>query len=353
METSDLKNTASALIAPRSLIHSWNTTPFPSITLSTGGLIALADLRTVAHRTAIRGGSSWFDAVVLAPGLHHQQACDYLDNETPLDLLATPALAAAAGGQTPQYLVKNSVLANYLSRLSRSDMKQILTLDIGSTEGEWTVKKRLNALFTRAKEKVEEDHSVRLQPTLDWLSHFFYLLNPLFTISAIYFMVLFEDIWGLCLILALIVSRLLNIWAIKNRTQLPQPSASSAAGVFAQDNSVTEYTIDLGSGCTVRLRGLDADLLALTTKTWLRAQSVLDGYLEAVAKVVVYLVAALSGNMTQAGSLTLMTLLLLSAMLLGLSNAHAKGIRVGGRYATLETDRQQGGRRGDAVRYRV
>jgi hypothetical protein len=45
----------------------------------------------------------------------------------------------------------------------------------------------------------------------------------------------------------------------------------------------------------------------------------------------VYLVGALAGNMTQAGAMILMTLLLVSAGLLALSNAKAKTLKVNGR----------------------
>jgi hypothetical protein len=55
--------------------------------------------------------------------------------------------------------------------------------------------------------------------------------------------------------------------------------------------------------------------------------------MEAMAKLVVYLVAAFSGNMTQLGSAIFMALLLASAGLLALSNAHAKNFRMNGRVA--------------------
>ncbi|KAK2022116.1 hypothetical protein LX32DRAFT_657950, partial [Colletotrichum zoysiae] len=50
--------------------------PLPGLSLSAAGLVALADLQTIANRTALTGTSSWFDALVLAPGLHYQQAAD-------------------------------------------------------------------------------------------------------------------------------------------------------------------------------------------------------------------------------------------------------------------------------------
>ena len=84
---------------------------------------------------------------------------------------------------------------------------------------------------------------------------------------------------------------------------------------------------------------MDSDLRALTTQTWLRDKSTLDGYLEAAAKLLVYLVAAFSGNLSQAGAIVLMSLLLVSAGLLGLSNAHARELRMNGRVARLSIER--------------
>ncbi|OTA06613.1 hypothetical protein A9Z42_0073730 [Trichoderma parareesei] len=94
---------------------------------------------------------------------------------------------------------------------------------------------------------------------------------------------------------------------------------------------MTEYTIDWGDNRRVILKGQDADLRAVTTEAWLRAKTTLEGYLEAMSKLIVYMVASLSGNLSQAGAVVLMALLLVSAGLLGLSNAHATSLRMHGR----------------------
>lgn len=80
-------------------------------------------------------------------------------------------------------------------------------------------------------------------------------------------------------------------------------------------------------------------LQAITTSAWLAAPTHVEGYLEAAAKLLVYLVAALSGNMSQAGALVFMGLLLVTAGLLGLSNAHAKSFRMHGRIAAPTQER--------------
>jgi hypothetical protein len=77
-----------------------------------------------------------------------------------------------------------------------------------------------------------------------------------------------------------------------------------------------------------------------------------ESYFEAAAKLIVYLVAAFSGNQTQAGAMVLMALLITSAALLALSNSHARGLQMNGRVARLqhkgrwlgaeETDRERG-----------
>lgn len=172
---------------------------------------------------------------------------------------------------------------------------------------------------------------------MDWLSHLFYLASPLLTVAAVTLMVLLADWWGFAFILALMGSRMLNIWSIKQRAR-PDPRAPGPgrASPAADDDRRTEYAIDLGNGRRAVLRGLSSDLQAVTTQTWLRGKTALDGYLEAAAKLLVYLVAAFSGNLGQAGAIVLMALLLVSAGLLGLSNAHARGLQMNGRVARLQ-----------------
>ncbi|GKU19945.1 hypothetical protein FLAG1_05340 [Fusarium langsethiae] len=317
---------------PRSLIPSWTDTPIPSITLSASGLLVLADLRTISRRTALTGGASWVDAFVLAPGLHYQQACDDLQREAPVGLMA---LSTQALGEM-QYAVKNTMTANYLKSLCKDGEEDSITLNVG-IDTPWDVIKFVGRVLEKKKVADEEedddaDHEDWASLSdVDWLSHLLYLGSPIITLSSISFMVILEDWWGLAIMLTLIISRILNIWAIKQRMTHSEPALESLI--------MTEYRIDLGGGHSVRLRGPDADLQAIVTHAWLRAQSVPEGYLEAVAKLMVYMSAALGGNMTQAGAIVLSGLLLASAALLGLSNAHARGFRMHGRYAMPERKR--------------
>lgn len=129
------------------------------------------------------------------------------------------------------------------------------------------------------------------------------------------------------------VSRILNIFVIKQRSRqkpkaLPPPFSQP---VSPKADRITQYTVDIAPDTAVVLRGLSSGLRALTTTVWLRPKTPVEGYLEATAKVLVYLVAACSGNATQAGNLVMLVLVLASAGLLALSNAQVRGLRSGGR----------------------
>lgn len=332
-------------------ISSWTSTPIPNLALSAGGLLALADLNTIAQRTAITGGSSWLDALVLAPGLHYQQAADSLDQQSAPALSAELGLVAAietTTGEVRRYVINNIAMVNYLKRLwlDGGEDNGVVTLGVGLVEdGDLdTLRRRLTGLLGRKQRRNPLPPALRGIFEMDWLSHVLYLFSPLLTITAITFQVLLQDWWGLAFIVALMISRILNIWCIKERSRLPKPLMASLKSKIAsvsnrlhpptlkrEDSRLTHYTIDLGSGRRVIMRGLDVDLQAVTTQAWMRSKTNFDGYLEAMSKLIVYLVAAFSGNLTQAGAIVLMALLLASAGLLGLSNAHSRQLQVHGR----------------------
>ncbi|KAJ2991933.1 hypothetical protein NUW58_g2340 [Xylaria curta] len=147
--------------------------------------------------------------------------------------------------------------------------------------------------------------------------------------------------WGVAALLGLMLSRILNIWVIKQRSKwprIPRPNPNTPGEDPDHHDQLTEYVVDLGNGRVVCLRGLASDLQAITTTKWLRDQTHIEGYLEAAAKLTVYLVAAFSGNLSQIGSIIFLGLLLTTAGLLGLSNAHAKAFTIYGRLAAPTTE---------------
>ncbi|KAK0656783.1 hypothetical protein B0T16DRAFT_294130, partial [Cercophora newfieldiana] len=310
----------------------WATHPIPGVSLSAGGLLALADLSTVGMRTVITGGSSWLDTLLLAPGLHYQQAADELARRTSSSNAILSAVEQIHGGQSVTLNINNAATANYIRRIAKPG--ETVTLDVGLR-----LKRSESGLHATI-------WAVDDIPHLGWLSHAFYLASPVLTVAAIILTVLLRDWWALGSLLALMLSRLLNIWVIKQRTKHhtaspPTLMTSTAAATTTPSSSrhhlkarLTEYIVSLSDGkSSVKLRGTPDDLRAITVDSWLRSKTHVEGYLEAAAKLIVFLVAAVSGNMTQAGAIVMMTLLLITAGLLALSNANAKSFRINGRVA--------------------
>ncbi|KAI1106038.1 hypothetical protein F4804DRAFT_330782 [Jackrogersella minutella] len=300
----------------------WSQYPIPHFELSASGLLALADLGTVAQRTRIVGGSSWLDALLLAPGLHYQQAADALHGNTD-----SYSAVEMYEGRSSAYNITNTATRRYLERVGMAGQR--VTVDVGMMP-------ERNYYFSGRRQGPGQRATIWRDQGADlgWVSHVLYLASPVLTIASFIFMILLREWWGVASLLALMVSRLFNIWVIKQRSKPPvapppDPDVSKL---------LTEYLVDLGHGRSVCLRGMAEDLQAITTTSWLRAKTHLDGYLEAAAKLIVYVVAAFSGNMTQVGSIIFMVLLLVTAGLLGLSNAHAKTFRMHGRLATPTVD---------------
>ncbi|KAK0628187.1 hypothetical protein B0T17DRAFT_588385 [Bombardia bombarda] len=343
----------------------WTTNPIPGVSLSAGGLLALADLSTVAQRTAITGGSSWLDVLLLAPGLHYQQAADELSRWSGGATRIVDAIEDYNGKATT-FRVNNAATALYIRRIARPG--QVVTLDVGALPIRTKRKRGVRYLLKRSESGMhatvwtEDDLS-----DLGWLSHLLYLTSPVLTVAALVLVILFQDWWTLASLLGLMLSRILNIWVIKQRTN-PLPGNPDAAGGGSQaqpstpphpatpptsndndnDNNnsdhlhdrLTEYIVSLKDGnldCAVKLRGMSADLQAVTVDAWLRSKTHIEGYLEAAAKLCVWLVAAFSGNMTQVGAIIMMVLLVATAGLLALSNANAKSFTTNGRVTAPES----------------
>ncbi|KAI1402630.1 hypothetical protein F4819DRAFT_454010 [Hypoxylon fuscum] len=301
----------------------WSQTPIPHFELSASGLLALADLGTIANRTRLVGGSSWLDALLLAPGLHYQQAADALTGDNHKESYSAVELYE---GRTSTHNIANTATRRYLERVGLAG--QTVTVDVGMLPQRNYWPRRQGGRGQRATIWADQGAD------LGWVSHVLYLASPVLTVAAFVLMILLREWWGVASLLALMLSRLLNIWVIKQRSKPPEPVPPKPD----VSSLLTEYLVDLGQGRNICLRGMAEDLQAITTTSWLRAKTHLDGYLEAAAKLIVYLVAAFSGNMTQAGSLVFMALLLVTAGLLGLSNAHAKTFRMRGRLATPTVD---------------
>lgn len=182
----------------------WTTHPIPGVSLSAGGLLALADLSTVAQRTAITGGSSWLDSLLLAPGLHYQQAADELTNWSASSATAIVDAGTGPGagigvtregdgvGETgiprqTTFRINNAATIKYLQKIARPG--QTVTLDVGTIQA---IRQQLR--IRRSESGLHATVSaVDDLPDLGWLPHVLYLISPLLTIAAIVLVILFQD----------------------------------------------------------------------------------------------------------------------------------------------------------------
>lgn len=162
----------------------WTTHPIPGVSLSAGGLLALADLSTIAQRTVITGGSTWLDSLLLAPGLHYQQAAEELAKRSGPSVILD-AVEQAREGHSMTFRVNNAATAHYIQRIARAG--ETVTLDVGC----------LPAPKFRLRRSKSGLHftiwAIDTIPDLGWLSHLLYLISPVLTIAALVLVTLLGD----------------------------------------------------------------------------------------------------------------------------------------------------------------
>jgi hypothetical protein len=163
----------------------WTQTPIPDVDISAAGLLALADLGTIAQRTRISGGASWLDALLLAPGLHYQQAADAVLQELPSPFYAVELL----DGKTSTYNIANTATLHYLERVGRAGQR--IVVDVGRVPQRsyfpYGGQQKRHSLGQRGVIWGDQEAS------LGWLSQLLYLASPLLTVTAFVFMVLLRE----------------------------------------------------------------------------------------------------------------------------------------------------------------
>ncbi|KAI5820326.1 hypothetical protein BZA77DRAFT_274802 [Pyronema omphalodes] len=273
----------------------FRTTEINGISLDATGLVALADLATIAQRTAIVGSASMLDALVLAPGIHrHQTASEINGGEQ-------PATAALTTGYV--FRVENQATVHYLR-------------SIGITGHLVTVKveKETKVKFSEIKPgKAREFFVSRYCFKGGLLTSLLYMICPVLTILAFFFLLYIRDSWGIGSLMALIAARLSNVIVIRQRSKAGW-KGKSEPGVYGH------LLVLISQDRWIRINGLVDDLKQVTSGQWLKDTSSGQSFIAAVATLIVYVTAAFSGNATRFGSVTILCLLLFSASLLGLSN---------------------------------
>ncbi|KAL2757668.1 hypothetical protein ACRALDRAFT_1068201 [Sodiomyces alcalophilus JCM 7366] len=401
-----------SILSPR-----MNSTPIPGFDLSPSTLFAIADFHSIPDRTALRGGVSLFEVLVLAPGLQYQQSADDicgLYSRFPEALETLQPATTPGGGRAPgpakirHWPVHNHATLRFLQRVIHSDdfpctmaplasaaedagssledsilvgnsgrgasVMRVWTFDVGLEVWPEMVPytSYLDAAWKRAPKAVSwagekpmrsPDTSVKEDRTwmvAELVSHLLYLSIPPLTVAALVLCIMLRDWWGFNITLMLVFSRAINMIIIEERHDpdsvsmdpLPAMSTDSitlapfddTAASFVMPSTYwtqrscgpdrkrkTEYVIPLSPSATVILRGTRRDLEAVTICGFLSPLSRRQGLLEGIAKALMYLAAALSGNLTQAGAIVLAFLLLISAAILGISNFFVRCLRVNGR----------------------
>lgn len=169
----------------------WTSLPLSGLSLSTGGLLALADLSTIAQRTVIAGGSSWLDSFLLAPGLHYQQAADALVQQGiagPGSVLGPiHAVEMQQDGRATTFVIKNAATRHYIERIARPG--QVVTLDVGALAYSG-IRYRMMRSGSGFHATVWAEDRV---PDLGWISHLLYLISPALTVLALIIIILLQD----------------------------------------------------------------------------------------------------------------------------------------------------------------
>ena len=153
-----------------SFVPGWNPKPFSTLALSASGVLALADLNTIAQRTAITGGASWIDTLLLAPGIHYQQAADELFRKGGASAIID--VVDEFAGSAVTFKLRNAATAHYIQNVAKPG--ETVTLDVGravSAKGRYKLRRSDSGNHATAwRETGPSD--------LGWVSHALYLTSP-------------------------------------------------------------------------------------------------------------------------------------------------------------------------------
>ena len=276
--------------------YDW-TRPLPNTSFDAAGLIALADLGTIARRTVLTGTAVYLDALVLCPGIHRQQTASELNGGE------LPPTAALTTGYV--FRVENQAMVAYLQSKAKTGHLTTFTAECEAKSG---LRILWKALFG---------------PGDSPLVFLLLMTIRLSTIFSITFLAIIQDWWGFTILLSLVAARFFNIHIVRRRTR-PGWHGISEPGVKG------DLLVLLSQDRWVRLQGPVDALKAATSGQFLVDMNPFEGSMNGVATLLVYLSAALASNATQVGKLLLIALLLISVCLLAICNQQSKYLHMHG-----------------------
>jgi len=290
------------------------------ITLESAGLVALANLKTIARRTVLTGTASLLDILILAPGIHTQQnAADQNGGEYP-----------TCGAMTTGYVfrVENQAMVHYLQGVGRPGCLTVVRV---SSPGRGKAKKEEIIKRTGVFPK----HNGIIATTC-------YLTACSLTILVVVLLGVIRDWWAIGIVGTLMLARLINAIIIRRRAQQGWKGALEP-GVKG------DLLVLLSQDRWVRIQGWVDDLKAVTSGQWLRDMTTVEDSFASFASLLVFISAALAGNSSTVGSLLIAALMLMSAGLLGLCNTYTPGLKMYNRSVYISDPPRQYHRRLDMV----
>ncbi|KAK0219458.1 hypothetical protein EDD85DRAFT_348060 [Armillaria nabsnona] len=274
----------------------FNKSTISGITLEFAGLVALADLPTVAVRTALMGTASWLDILVLAPGMHQQQSADEVNRSE------FPQTGSLTNGYV--FRIENPATVSYLQRIGRTGY-----LVTALVEPKQHYKDAKNPYFDPSPPQYHTFYTAGVSVAL------LYLLCPILTVIVFALVGSIRDWWALAVLGMLVLSRMINVFVIKRR------ASDSSIWKGAEEKGDGDLLIVLSQDRWIRMQGKLSDIKRVTAGQWLRDEDRVESLAIGVATLLVYAAAALAGNASTIGSLLIACLLLCSVALLALCNS--------------------------------
>lgn len=271
------------------------------------GLVALADLDTVAIRTACTGSSSFLDALVIAPGMHRQQ------HATELSKSEYPACAAMSTGYI--FRVENQAMVYYLQKVGKTG--HLTTLDVSSVSG--------SANFNNIGTPIA---ALAYKSAIGM------------TLFCIYAFVALQDIWALGVLGIFVFIRACNVAIVKRRSLpgwfgAPEPAEKS------------DLLILLSQDRWIRMQGPTDDVKAVTSGSWMRQSTTTETWITSTATLIAYLNVALTTNAQHSSKAILLALFLVTFGLLNFANQCSNTLQMHGRLVQIKHGPKSYARRRD------
>lgn len=266
----------------------------------------LADLTTVAMRTALTGTASWLDVLVLCPGLHRQQAAPSLSEGE------CPATAAMTSGYV--FRVENAATVVFLQKIGVTGHLTTVHVTAGEQKGGW-LQGMLRTVYDG------DDASA--------VAAVAYLTAVLLTLASGAWLVVFEDWWAVSFMGILVLARAVNVLIIRRRARTgwkgaPEPGVNS------------DLIILMTQDRWIRMRGATDNVKVVTSGNWMRDAGFWENSGEAMATLLVYLDVGLAVNATERGMAVLLILVFCSAGLLAIANHHTTILKMHGKVMKME-----------------